>query len=60
MKHVPGNAVAYRRTPEFSESDVPAALRSAHSTKHGVWGRICVVGQAPGDALANARVGALA
>jgi tellurite resistance-related uncharacterized protein len=42
MVSLPANAVAYRRTPEFSELTIPAALRSRHSTKRGVWGRICV------------------
>jgi len=37
------NAVSYQRTPEFSEETIPSALRSRHSTKRGVWGRICVV-----------------
>jgi tellurite resistance-related uncharacterized protein len=43
LKSIPSNAVAYHRTPEFSEVTIPQALRSRHSTKPGVWGRICVV-----------------
>jgi tellurite resistance-related uncharacterized protein len=43
MKSLPPDVVAYRRTPEFSEATVPAALRRAHTTKSGVWGRIHVV-----------------
>jgi tellurite resistance-related uncharacterized protein len=35
--------VAYRRTPEFSESTIPAALRRHHATKAGVWARIHVI-----------------
>jgi tellurite resistance-related uncharacterized protein len=33
----------YRRTREFSESTIPDALRRRHTTKPGVWARICVV-----------------
>ena len=33
----------YKRTPIFTEADVPAALRAAHTTKAGVWARIHVV-----------------
>ena len=43
MKSIPANAVTYHRTPEFSESTIPRALQSRHSTKRNVWGRICVV-----------------
>ncbi len=43
MKTLPSNVVPYQRTREFSESTVPAALRSRHITKRGVWARICVV-----------------
>ena len=43
MKSLPPDVTPYRRTPEFSEDTVPAALRSRHNTKAGVWGRICVV-----------------
>jgi tellurite resistance-related uncharacterized protein len=43
MRSLPSDAVAYRRTPEFSETSLPAALRSRHATKAGVWGRIRVV-----------------
>ena len=39
----PDGLVAYRRTPEFDESTVPAGLRSEHATKRGVWARIQVV-----------------
>lgn len=42
MKLLPPDVVAYRRTPEFTESTIPAALRRNHSTKSGVWGRIHV------------------
>jgi tellurite resistance-related uncharacterized protein len=43
LKSIPANAVAYHRTPEFSEATIPPALSSRHSTKRDVWGRICVV-----------------
>lgn len=43
MKALPPDAVAYRRTAEFSEATVPAALLRRHTTKAGVWARICVV-----------------
>lgn len=43
MKVLPPNLVAYQRTREFSETTVPAALRRSHTTKPGVWGRICVL-----------------
>ena len=42
MKHVPPDAVAYQRTPEFTEHSVPAGLLRNHNTKAGVWGRIVV------------------
>ena len=41
-RELPGGHVAYRRTPDFDESSVPAALRSRHGTKRGVWARIHV------------------
>lgn len=43
MKNLPPNVVPYHRTREFSESTVPDALRHRHTTKAGVWGRICVL-----------------
>ena len=33
----------YRSTPVFDEHTLPAALRSNHSTKAGVWGVIRVI-----------------
>ena len=42
MKSLPPRLAAYRRTPEFSEDSIPAALTRQHATKAGVWGRICV------------------
>jgi tellurite resistance-related uncharacterized protein len=43
VKHLPPDVVVYRRTAEFSESTLPAGLRRRHTTKPGVWGRICVL-----------------
>ena len=40
---LPPGAVSVRRTPEFSESSIPPALRHRHATKAGVWGLIQVV-----------------
>ena len=33
----------YRSTPVFDETTLPAALRSRHDTKAGVWGVIRVI-----------------
>ena len=33
----------YRSTPVFDETSLPAALRSRHNTKAGVWGVIRVI-----------------
>jgi tellurite methyltransferase len=40
---LPPGAVSVRRTPEFSESSIPPALRHRHATKAGVWGLIQVI-----------------
>ena len=40
---LPASFVAYKRTPEFDETTVPAGLRRDHSTKVGVWARIVVI-----------------
>jgi tellurite resistance-related uncharacterized protein len=42
MPTLPADVTAYRRTPSFTETTVPAALTGAHDTKPGVWGRIVV------------------
>ncbi len=39
---IPDGFAPYRRTPEFTEETIPAALRGTHATKRGVWGRILV------------------
>ena len=43
MKTLPTDVAAYRQTPEFTESTVPAGLLGAHTTKPSVWGRIRVI-----------------
>lgn len=52
---LPGLA-CYRRTPVFTQANVPAALLGTHTTKAGVWGllrvlrgrvRYCLDGTAP-------------
>ena len=39
----PDGLAAYRRTPEFDETTIPAGLRSEHATKRGAWARIRVL-----------------
>lgn len=39
----PSDLAAYKRTPEFSETTVPAALLRNHATKNGVWARLHVL-----------------
>lgn len=43
MKDLPRNVVAYKRTPEFTVTSVPAGLLRGHSTKEGVWATIVVL-----------------
>ena len=43
MKELPGDVVAYRRSPEFDERTLPAALRRLHTTKAGAWALINVL-----------------
>ena len=43
MKALPANVFPYKRTPEFTESTVPAGLLRSHDTKDGVWGKIVVL-----------------
>ena len=43
MNSLPPGAAPYSRSPEFSETTVPEALRRRHQTKRGVWARICVL-----------------
>lgn len=43
MKTLPLDLVPYKRTPVFSEADIPSGLRARHRTKPGVWAKICVL-----------------
>ncbi len=43
VKSLPPDVVSYHRTPEFTEATIPGALRRRHTTKAGVWARICVL-----------------
>ena len=43
MKSLPPDVAPYQRTREFTEATVPDALRRRHTTKAGVWARICVL-----------------
>lgn len=42
MKQLPDDVKAYKRTPDFNETTVPAGLLKNHNTKAGVWGVIKV------------------
>jgi len=39
----PTDVEPYQRTAEFTETTIPAGLLREHSTRGGVWGRICVL-----------------
>ncbi len=43
MKPLPPHLLVYQRTREFSRATIPAGLRRRHTTRAGVWGRICVL-----------------
>lgn len=43
MKTLPENVAPYKKTPDFDEQTVPAALLRAHQTKELVWGIIVVL-----------------
>lgn len=43
MQTLPKNLVAYKQTPTFTETTVPAGLLKDHTTKAGTWGRIVVL-----------------
>ena len=43
LKALPPDVFPYKRTPEFTESTVPAGLLRSHDTKGGVWGKIVVL-----------------
>lgn len=40
---LPDHFIPYKRTAEFNEESVPAALKKDHSTKTGVWAKITVI-----------------
>ncbi|MEX1366886.1 MAG: DUF3565 domain-containing protein [Nannocystaceae bacterium] len=42
QRRLPEHARVHRSTRVFDEHDVPRALRSEHTTKDGVWGRLVV------------------
>lgn len=43
MKNLPDNVVAYKKTPEFTETTVPDGLLKNHQTKTNIWGKIIVL-----------------
>ncbi len=43
MKTLPTNAVAYKRTLEFTQLSVPSGLLRSHTTKEGAWAKIVVL-----------------
>ncbi len=43
MRSIPSECAAYKRTPTFTETSIPAGLLNAHQTKAGTWGRIVVL-----------------
>lgn len=42
-REIPDHYVAYRRTPEFTETTVPPGLLKHHTTRTGVWALIHVL-----------------
>ena len=42
MAALPAGAELYRQTAELDEQSMPAGLRSRHTLKAGVWGRLVV------------------
>jgi tellurite resistance-related uncharacterized protein len=43
VKSLPANAVAYKRTAEFTRSTLPSGLLRSHRTKDGTWAKIVVI-----------------
>ena len=43
MFSIPKECTAYKSTPTFSETSIPAGLLKAHQTKPGTWGKIVVL-----------------
>jgi len=42
MMPLPDGVECYKRTPSFTDANVPGALLQDHSTKQGIWGVIRV------------------
>jgi tellurite methyltransferase len=42
-REFPEGLTEYKRTPIFTTDSIPTGLKRDHSTKEGVWGRICVL-----------------
>lgn len=40
---IPDHARKYAKSPEFTTRNVPDKFTTSHSTKSGVWGKICVL-----------------
>ena len=43
MKSLPETVVAYKKTPTFTDADIPEAMLNTHATKSGVWGVLNIV-----------------
>jgi tellurite resistance-related uncharacterized protein len=43
LKNLPEDVQRYKRTPLFTEANVPKAVLTRHNTKAGTWGLIHVV-----------------
>ncbi|WP_445361960.1 DUF1971 domain-containing protein [Microbulbifer sp. EKSA005] len=43
MKELPGCIAPYKKTPEFTEENIPPGLLKDHTTKEGVWGKIMIL-----------------
>jgi len=43
MTELPSNVSAYKRTPEFTEENIPSGLLKDHNTKESVWGKIVIL-----------------
>ncbi len=43
MKTLPSHLIPYKKTNIFNQETIPAALLNDHSTKSGVWGKICLL-----------------
>lgn len=43
MKPIPADYIAYKRTPDFTDINIPEALTRRHDTKPGAWAKIVVL-----------------